>query len=166
MQIINTNLEKEFNLTPMEELTLNEESETSNTSLEPVNNTEAIMNRYKELDKIDSAMPQVYGLDATDEELDSIANTALDSYKELMEMAMNVEQRFAGDISSSAATMLGHALNARTNKIKKKLDIIELQIKKQIADHKTKGIEEPDTLEGKSQLLDRNELLNHLLKKP
>jgi hypothetical protein len=164
MPLINTNLEEEFNLTP---LTLDEdEVVTEETDIEIVSEPQSL-DHYKELDKINEALPQVRGLDATDKELDELAEYGIQAHKDLMELAMNIEQRFAGDVASSAGAMLGHAINARTNKIKKKLDIIALQIKKQLADHKTKSDikEVPEELEGKGTILDRNELLNHLLGK-
>jgi hypothetical protein len=162
--IINTNLEKEFNLNP---LILEESTEKSveESALEMISESGTI-EQCKELDKIDYALPQVWGLESTDKELDDIAEKAIQSYQDLMELSMNIDQKYCGDVSGAAATMLGHAITARTNKIKKKLDIITLQIKKQLADHKTKTVDtEPEELEGKGTVLDRNELLRHLLGK-
>jgi hypothetical protein len=163
MTIINTNLEDEFNLAPMS-LTEENEAEVEDTPKE-LQNEPATLAHYKELDKIEEALPQVLGLDVTDAQLDELAEYGIQAHKDLMELSMNIEQRFAGEVAGSAATMLGHAINARTNKIKKKLDMISLQLKKQLADHKTKSTPEPEDLEGQGHLLDRNAILDHLLGK-
>ncbi len=161
---VNTNLEDEFNLTSM---TLNESNESEsieeNTELQ---NEPTTLVHYKDLDKIEAALPQVTGLDASDAEFDELANYGIKAHKELMELSINIEQRFAGEVASAAGNMLAHAITARTNKIKKKLDMINLQLKKQIADHKTKEPEQPEELEGEGRLLDRNDILAHLLGKP
>jgi len=164
MPLINTNLEDEFNLSPMslDESEVNEEAEETALALQ---NEPQTLDHYKELDKIEAALPQVSGLDAADKEFDELAEYGIQAHKDLMELAMNIEQRFAGEVASSAGAMLGHAINARTNKIKKKLDMISLQLKKQLADHKTKSAPEPEELEGSGHVLDRNELLDHLLGK-
>jgi len=162
---INTNLEDEFNLSPMslDESEVNEEAEETAIELQ---NEPTTIAHYKELDKIEAALPQVFGLDASDKEFDELAEYGIQAHKDLMELSNNIEQRFAADVASAAGNMLGHAINARTNKIKKKLDMITLQLKKQLADHKTKTLAEPEELEGEGQLLDRNDILAHLLGKP
>jgi hypothetical protein len=59
--------------------------------------------------------------------------------------------------------MLGHAITAKNAKINKKLKIIELQLKKARLDQTDSSPNMP-TAEG--MVLDRNEMLAHLLKKP
>ena len=152
----NTNLEKEFDLAPM-----NLESEETAIELsEPIT-----LDHYQELDKINEALPVVHGLDSSDQELDELAEYAITAHKDLMDLAMNVEQRFAGEISGAAANFLGQAITARTNKIKKKLDMIALQIKKQVADSKTKTGDDTPPVDGQSKVLDRNDLLALLQEK-
>lgn len=157
---LNENLNNEFNLAPMVE-----EEPTKETSLEVINN-------YKEsLDKVDNALKQVYGLDNCDTELDKLSDFATESYHDLIDLAMNSEPRLSGEIASVASNFLAHAITAKTNKLKVKLDTIALQIKKQLADIKQKesGLNNnPNNaipLEGESQLLDRNQILQELLKK-
>lgn len=116
------------------------------------------------LDKIDMALPRVKGLEAADKEYDDLAEMAISSYKELMELGMNVEARHGPEIFNSASTMLGHAITARTNKVNKKLKQLDLMIKKAQLDvkiaNKTTEVENVPIGEGKS--LDRNELLKIL----
>ena len=122
--------------------------------------TEALSN----LEKIETALPQVRGLDAADGEMDEIASMATSSYKDLMDLGMQVDSRFASEIFNSASSMLGHAITAKTAKLNKKLKMIELQLKKAALDHKmSEKTEELDnTPVGSGQTLDRNELLKML----
>ena len=121
------------------------------------------MARYSDLDKISAALPKVTGLEETDEQLDELADLAITAHKDLMELSLNIEQRFCGEVAGAASSMLGHAIAARTNKIKKKLDLINLQIKKQVADQKLKMDDENSSTKGEGIVMDRNELLAHLL---
>lgn len=116
------------------------------------------------LDKIEKALPQVKGLEASDGEMDELASLATSSYKDLMDLGMQVDSRFASEIFNSAGTMLGHAITAKTAKLNKKLKMIELQLKKAALDHKmSEKTEELDnTPVGSGQTLDRNELLKML----
>ena len=82
------------------------------------------------LDKIDAALPQVRGLEASDEEMDELAQMATDSFKDLMDLVMQVESRFSSEIFNSASSMLGHAITAKTAKINKRLKMLDLQMKK------------------------------------
>lgn len=120
---------------------------------------------YDNLDKIEGALPQVKGLEAADAEMDDLAQLAQDSYKDLMDLGMQVDSRFASEIFGVAGTMLGHAITAKTAKINKKLKMIDLQLKKAQLDQKamsqTKEIE--NTPVGEGSLVDRNELLRQIL---
>jgi hypothetical protein len=119
------------------------------------------------LSKIEQALPQVRGLDAADDEMDSLATLAQSSYKDLMDLGMQVDSRYASEIFNVAGTMLGHAITAKTAKLNKKLKMIDLQLKKAQLDqkeaNKEKEIESTPMGEGKS--LDRNALLKLLTAK-
>lgn len=121
---------------------------------------------YNNLEKIENALPQVRGLEASDTEMDELAELAKDSYTDLMELGMQVDSRFAAEIFSTAGTMLGHAITAKTAKVNKKIKMIELQLKKAALDaklnEKAKEIENIPSGTG-STLLDRNELLKSLI---
>ena len=113
------------------------------------------------LEKIDQALPAIKGLNAADKEMDDIAQMAIDSYKDLMDLGMNVEARVASEILGSASQFLGHAITAKTAKINKKLKMIDLQLKKAKLDH-DRG--DSDPTEGTGTMLDRNELLAEIIK--
>jgi len=119
------------------------------------------------LEKIENALPQVRGLEVADIEMDSLADLATNSYKDLMDLGMQVDSRFSSEIFSVASNMLNHAITAKTAKINKKLKMIELQLKKAALDHKTNpAVEEiANTPLGEGKVLDRNELLKILAAK-
>ena len=120
---------------------------------------------YAEFDKISASLPQVKGLgDLSDLELDKLATEAEESYKNLMDLGMNVDSRYSGRIFEVASTMLRNAIDAKGSKIDKKLKMVELQLKKLKID-KTGGddtgpVEESDGF----VISDRNELMKKLLK--
>ena len=112
------------------------------------------------LDKIEQALPQVKGLDKVGEEMDDIATKAMDTYKDLMDLGMNVESRYSGRIFEVAASMMRNAVDAKAAKMEKKLKMVELQLKKRKLDQESGG-EEPIEAEG-SIIFDRNELLKRI----
>ncbi len=121
---------------------------------------------YAEFDKIAASLPQVKGLgELSDLELDKLAVEAEESYKNLMDLGMNVDSRYSGRIFEVASTMLRNAIDAKGSKIDKKLKMVELQLKKLNIDKKggndTGPIEESDGF----VISDRNELMKKLLKK-
>ena len=66
----------------------------------------ALEKTYAEFDKIAAALPQVKGLgELSDLELDKLAVEAEESYKNLMDLGMNVDSRYSGRIFEVASTM-------------------------------------------------------------
>jgi hypothetical protein len=133
----------------------------------PTNAQEVTTEAMDNLEKIEQALPQVRGLEAADGEMDELASLATSSYKDLMDLGMQVDSRFASEIFNSASSMLGHAITAKTAKINKKLKMLDLQLKKAVLDQKIAGKTEEveSTPLGEGQSLDRNELLKMLAKK-
>jgi hypothetical protein len=133
----------------------------------PPETQEVTETALKNLDKIESALPQVRGLESADIEMDDLANLAQNSYKDLMDLGMQVDSRYSSEIFNVAGTMLGHAITAKTAKVSKKLKMIELQLKKASLDQKqSKKDEEIDaTPMGEGKALDRTELLKLLANK-
>jgi len=126
--------------------------------------TETALNN---LEKIENALPQVRGLEVADHEMDDLADLAKNSYRDLMDLGMQVDSRYSSEIFNVAGTMLGHAITAKTAKVQKKLKMIELQLKKATLDQKVaKNDEEVQaTPLGEGKVLDRNELLKTLISK-
>jgi hypothetical protein len=117
------------------------------------------------IDKIDSALPAVRGLDASDTEMDELADLAKHSYNDLMDLGMQVDSRFAAEIFGVASNMLGHAITAKTAKLDKKLKMIDLQLKKSRLDQQQAGGAGTPAQQGQGHVMSRNELLDHILGK-
>jgi predicted ATP-grasp superfamily ATP-dependent carboligase len=123
---------------------------------------------YANMEKIDQALPVVRGLDATDSELDDLAKIATDTFKDLTELAYQVDSKAASEIFNAASSMLGHAITAKTAKINKKLKMLDLQLKKAQLDQKILSQKKPETEEEQEESsmklsFDRNELIKNLL---
>ena len=139
--------------------------EPVSTTLTQEETQSAIISIDATIDKIDHALPAIRDLDASDKELDEIAELAKESFQNLSDLGMNVDSRFSSELFAVAGTMLGHALTAKTTKLNKKLKMIDLQLKKLKLDQdaaKNKGkFDDIPTAEG--QILSRNDLLERLL---
>jgi hypothetical protein len=126
---------------------------------------EALKKSYAEFDKIAAALPQVKGLgELGDLELDKLAVESEESYKNLMDLGMNVDSRYSGRIFEVASNFLKNAIDAKSSKIDKKLKMVDLQLKKMKLDQGNKDggtVEESDGF----VISDRNELMKKLLKK-
>jgi hypothetical protein len=153
-------LEELFDLPPT-----TEEVETAVPSI--AENRSIIQNLDAAIDKIDAALPAVRGLESTDTEMDELAGLATGSYRDLMDLGMQVDSRFASEIFSVASNMLGHAITAKTAKLDKKLKMIDLQMKKVRLDQQ-QADKDPDgaaAQQGQGHVLSRNELLERILGK-
>ena len=117
------------------------------------------------IDKIDAALPEVRGLDATEQEMDELAKLATDKFNDLMDLGMNMEARFSGTVFQTAGVLLGHAITAKQAKLDKKLRMIDLQLKKQKIDLQYKDEKGTPAIEGESKVMDRNSLLAAILGK-
>lgn len=117
----------------------------------------------RQLKELDDQVPAITDLSSSDKEMDELAQKAVDSFSELMDLGMNVEQRFAAPIFDAASKMLGHAVLAKTAKIDKKLKAIDLELKRQrLRQMAGKSDGDPDEIEGDARVLDRNELMKML----
>jgi hypothetical protein len=155
-------LEELFDLPPTEQ-----EVDTAIPDLP--NNRETLAAINVAIDKIDHALPAVRGLEATDTEMDELAGLATGSYKDLMDLGMQVDSRFASEIFSVASNMLGHAITAKTAKLDKKLKMIDLQMKKMRLDQQQAALdakaepEEGSVQQGTGMVLSRNDLLQRII---
>ena len=117
-----------------------------------------------EFDKIAAALPKVKGLgEMADAELNDIADKAMASYEDLMDLGMNVESRYASRVFEVAGGMLKTSLDAKVAKLDKKLKMVELQLKKQSIDQKANSNPDGDVVNGDGYVVtDRNSLLEKL----
>lgn len=121
------------------------------------------------LDKIESSLPAVKGLDASDKDMDELAALAKEAFNNLMDLGMQVDSRFSAEIFNSASGFLGHSITAKTAKVNKKLKMIQLQLQKAELDRKlaaaaAKGESTQETTPlGTGQIIDRGELIRQIL---
>jgi hypothetical protein len=122
-----------------------------------------------DIDKIETALPAVKGLEASDKEMDELAAKAQVAFDNLIDLGFQVDSRFASEIFNSASSMLGHAITAKVAKTNKKLKMIQLQLQKAELDRKlaaaaAKGEAATDTTPlGQGQVLDRTELIKQIM---
>jgi hypothetical protein len=150
-------LEELLNLAPSEEEEINIQPDIVDTTPGVISS-----DTLATIEKVESALPQVRGLETSDQELDNLADLAKEAFQNLLDLGMQVDSRFSAEIFNSASSMLGHAITARTAKVNKKLKMIDLQLKKAELDRKlasapAKAPEERDL--GLAQVIDRNELV-------
>ena len=127
---------------------------------------ENLQKSYAEFDKIAASLPQVKGLgDMSDLEMDKLAVEAEESYKNLMDLGMNVDSRYSGRIFEVASNFLKNAIDAKSSKIDKKLKMVDLQLKKLKLDKDGNKDGSPIEESDGFVISDRNELMKKLLKK-
>lgn len=150
-------LEEILNLPESKKVVKEEEKKTPPT-------VQPLLRDISEFDKISAALPAVKGLgDMADNELDELAQKAKDAYEDIMDLGMNVEARYSGRLFEVAASMLGHAISAKTAKLDKKLKMIDLQLKKQKLDNETTEGDQGINITGEGVIItDRNSLIEKL----
>jgi len=150
-------LEEILNLPESKKVVKEEEKKTPPT-------VQPLLRDISEFDKISAALPAVKGLgDMADSELDELAQKAKDAYEDIMDLGMNVEARYSGRLFEVAASMLGHAISAKTAKLDKKLKMIDLQLKKQKLDNETTDGDQGINITGEGVIItDRNSLIEKL----
>lgn len=119
---------------------------------------QAALERARELE---NQVSKIDGFDKHDDEMDELANMAIQSHKDLQDLGMNVEVKYAGEIFSSSSQMLKIAVDAKNLKVEKKLRLLRLQLDKMRIDKLIKqDADEP--IDGTATRLDRTELVRML----
>lgn len=116
------------------------------------------LERAKELE---NQVSKIDGFEKHDDEMDDLAEMAINAHKDLQDLGMNVEIRHAGEIFSSSSQMLKIAVDAKNLKVEKKLRLLRLQLDKMRIDKMMKQ-EENDAIDGTATKLDRTELVRML----
>lgn len=139
----------------------------TNEAFQTIQDNKDIMAKVDEaIDKIDIALPTVRDLEASDAEMDELAQLAKEKFEDLMDLGMNMDPRFGGVVFQTAGTLLGHAITAKTAKMDKKLRMVALQLQKARLDHQmSKDDPGSRAIDGQGILLDRNALLEQILQK-
>ena len=155
-----------FDLPDLPDLPSTDSAESSEALKTIVDNKEIIARVDEAIDKIDVALPTVRDLEASDQEMDELADLAKDKFNDLMDLGMNMDPRFGGVVFQTAGTLLGHAITAKTAKMDKKLRMVQLQLQKARLDHQiSKDNPDDQPITGQGVVLDSNELLNQILQK-
>ena len=156
---MNRKLEELFDLPPTED--------DINTSVPSIlENREQLQALDETIDKVEAALPQVRGLESSDQEMDELAELAKNRFEDLLDLGMNMDPRFGGVVFQTAGTLLGHAITAKTAKMDKKLRMVALQLQKARLDHQmTKDSPDDRPIDGQGIVLDRNALLEQILQK-
>ena len=98
------NVQEAFAKVDKKQKDADDKEKTVGKNLDP-KTQEALTKTYEEFDKISRSLPQVKGLgELSDLELDKLAMEAEDSYKNLMDLGMNVDSRYSGRIFEVAST--------------------------------------------------------------
>lgn len=131
-------LEEVFNLGPMNiPATIDDDEIDGLEHYDPIE-----MNRAMErADKINAALPQVSGLDNMDADYDEYARKAIETFDDLVDLGKNVEDRLAAEIFNAAGSMMANALNAKSNKAQKKIEMIKLQIQSAKLEHEREKLD-------------------------
>ena len=98
-------LEDLLDMAPAKEVKAEQEQPTEvlPEPAKPEHTPEDIQRALAKADKIDEALPMVKNLELNDAEMDDIAQTAKDTFQDLMDLGMNVEARFSGQIFDTAS---------------------------------------------------------------
>lgn len=157
-------LEDLLNLPESKEIVKKAEKQEKDQKKYELENQEKTFRDIAEFDKIASALPAVKGLgEMADKELNEIADKAMASYEDLMDLGMNVESRYASRVFEVAGGLLKTSLDAKVAKLDKKLKMVELQLKKQAIDQKANPAGDGDIINGEGYVVtDRNSLLERL----
>ena len=156
-------LEELLNVAPTEEDSLPVEIDAEESKDQIVE----LERNLQEVDSIEKALSTVELDDrSNDTELDEIAVKADTTFDNLMDLGMNVEARFSGQIFDTASKMLQIKLNAKQSKVDKKLKMLELQIPKKALDARIeRDSGQNGAVNGEATVMSRNELLDKILNK-
>jgi len=133
--------------------------EESEAHVPDVNRLNEVMDH---IDKIDQALPIVRNLETNENEMDELADKAMDTFEQIMDLGMNVEAKYSGRLFEVASQMMGHAITAKDAKMTNKLKILEMQLKKARLDQQQAKEETPEK-QAEGQVLNRNDLMAYIL---
>ena len=160
-------LEDLLNLPDSQEIVKEDQEQSDKVNKNEIAEQEETRRSIAELDKISAALPQVKGLgEMADKELNEVSDKAMQAYEDLMDLGMNVEARFSGQIFDTASKMLQIKLNAKQSKVDKKLKMLELQIRKKALDARIeRDSGQKGAVKGDAKVSSRNDLLDRNLNK-
>jgi len=156
-------MEDFFNLPPAQPEPALEEESPSKSREQLMLEAATICSALSTAERVDLALPTVLGLEAHDNEMDSIASKAVRTFEDLISLGGNVPDLHAGKIYEVAGQMLKTALDAKNAKADKKLKMIELQLKKVRAEQIDLEQGNGERKHANGGEFDRNELLKYIV---
>ena len=119
------------------------------------------------IDEIEQSLPTVTGLEQMNSDYDEVRQEAMEHFKNIADLAYNVDSRFSGELLNAANQSLGLALEATKAKHLVSLKTIEAKMKKLKLDSdlsKKSGNTDPETTENAvGFVISRNEILDRLV---
>lgn len=170
-------IEDELGLPPLNELKkAMEKAEQNKQTEEEINELEniedeqvknSIQNALKQSSLIKDKLES--DLEAMDDELNEIAEDAIEMYHDLFDLGMNSPTAHSGKIFEAATSMVKNAIDARTAKADRKLKLMKLKLEQARFERMLEKDKEKDD-EGvidsdETIAMDRNRLLSELAKK-
>jgi hypothetical protein len=161
-------LEELFDLPRDDENTENHNPEQS----EPAEITPESLEENREIvvaaiDEIEQSLPTVTGLEQMNTDYDEVRQEAMEHFKNIADLAYNVDSRFSGELLNAANQSLGIALEATKAKHLVSLKTIEAKMKKLKLDSdlakKSTSTEGEATENAVGFVLSRNEILERLV---
>lgn len=97
-------------------------------------------------------------------DMDKLAQTAMDGYEDIIELAQNAEPKDTSRLLEVAATMLKNAIDAKNSKVRARHKAAELLLKKKLVDSKDE-MDDADVIEDEGTVMgDRNKILDIIQK--
>lgn len=141
------------------------EKELADLESQSPDTAETFKSAIQKTQQLEAQLADYSSLDKHDQEMDEIASEAMDSYKELKDLGMNVSPAHAGKIFENAAQMLKISLESKNAKADKKLRMWRLQLEQaRLLRDLEKNQENDDGIITNEEMIriDRNALLRKL----
>ena len=118
-----------------------------------------LVDRLSAMEKLDVSSPNINGLEEHEEEMNQISAKAMQSFKDLMDLGLQVNDNAAGRMFEVAATMLKIAHDSSSAKADRKLKILDMLMKKAKLDN---DVDPSKGQGGDGVTLDREEILKQI----
>lgn len=127
----------------------------------------ATTNSLQSVDEIDQAVLNLSDVMQHSRDMDDLAQSSMEAYEKILELADNVEEKNVGRILEAAVQMQRNALDAKNSKTRARQKAAEILLKKRQMDDKKDledaGIYEDEDDEDESSISgDRNRILDML----
>lgn len=153
---MNKKLEESLGLDPIPDASIEEASDAVIDVETAIQEAKEIYNALDITEKIDHALATVENLQEHDREMDEISEKALQTFQDLCDMSVNLQDNYVARVYEVAGSFLKTALDAREAKLNRKLKTLDLQLKKAALDNNQKS---PDDNPANRNEFDRNMVL-------